>query len=78
MKMTEQVNFVKEVTVVPPSDLSAYQLVLSEADYQLMYDTLFDENGQLIENNEIGYNLVCNRYGKDTVDNFIEQVTAAS
>lgn len=77
MKMTEQVNFVKEVTVVPPSDLSAYQLVLSEADYQLMYDTLFDENGQLIENNEIGYNLMCNRYGKDTVDNFIEQVTAA-
>lgn len=63
-----------DVSVQMPSDLDEYPRQLTEEDYQLIYGMLFDENGNLIENNEIAYNLMCSEYSKEFIDEFIEMM----
>lgn len=60
-----------DVSVQMPSDLDEYPRQLTEEDYQMIYGMLFDAEGNLIENNEIAYNLMCSEYGKEFIDEFI-------
>ena len=56
-------------------NLSEFHAALTDEDYETIYGMLFDEDGNLKENNETAYNLLCQQYGKETIDEIIEMMT---
>ena len=61
--------------VEAPTDLDEYKDPITLDNYQDIYELLFDEDGNLIENNETAYNLLCAKYGKAAIDDFISTYT---